>query len=308
MKKKFISTNMKIFILVLFILSIAFYTSGCIALVHSGYKLSDYADELHINPDTFKYNSIFDKLNFDFNTSYLSKDYAINDSINEIDFNLNSQDIKVTNYDGENLKIQIKSNNSITSDLLQAENDNKLILNTRYDTPDNASISVSIPYKFKDKCILRIITSSGDISVSNLAMNTLNLSSGSGDIDILGSTIDYLSLNDSSGNINFNNITTSTETKLDTSSGNIIGSGTLGTVNATTSSGDIDLQFINSLNNISLNTHSGSINLSIPKNLGYKINYETSSGYLNSPNNQLSFGDENALINVNTVSGDLNVH
>lgn len=98
MKKKFISTNMKIFILVLFLLSIVFYVSGCIALVQSGYKLSDYADELHINPDTFKYSSIFDKLTFDFNTSYLSKDYPINDNINEINFNLNSQDIKVDYY------------------------------------------------------------------------------------------------------------------------------------------------------------------------------------------------------------------
>lgn len=139
-------------------------------------------------------------------------------------------------------------------------------------------------------------------------MNTLNLSSASGDIDVLGSNLDYLNLNNSSGSINFNNITTSTETKLTTSSGDIIGSGILGTVNGTTSSGDIDLQFMNSLNNISLNSLSGSINLSIPKNLGYKINYQTNSGDLNAPINQLSSGDESVRINVNTVSGDLNVH
>jgi DUF4097 and DUF4098 domain-containing protein YvlB len=139
-------------------------------------------------------------------------------------------------------------------------------------------------------------------------MNTLNLSSASGDIDVLGSNLDYLNLNNSSGSINFNNITTSTETKLTTSSGDIIESGILGTVNGTTSSGDIDLQFMNSLNNISLNSHSGSINLSISKNLGYKINYQTNSGDLNAPINQLSSGDESVRINVNTVSGDLNVH
>jgi DUF4097 and DUF4098 domain-containing protein YvlB len=138
-------------------------------------------------------------------------------------------------------------------------------------------------------------------------MNTLNLSAASGDIDVSGSTLDYLSLNNSSGDIKFNNVTTSTETKLASSSGDITGSGTFGTVNGSTSSGDIDLQFRNSLNNTSLNTASGSVILSLPRDLGYKINYETISGDLNSSNGQLSLGDESSLINVSTISGDLNV-
>ena len=288
MKKKFISTNMKIFLLILFLLSMTFYTSGCITLVQSGYKLSDYADELHIDPQSFKFNFNLDKFNFDFNDSYVSMDYPINDNINEIDFNLNSQDIEVVNYDGDTLKVQIKSHSTISGPLSNTESGNKLILNTKYDTPGNASISVSIPYNFKDRGILKIITSSGDINTSNLSMNTLNLSTASGDI-------------------NFNNVTTSTETKLASSSGDITGSGTLGTVTGSTSSGSINLQFKNSLNNISLNTASGSVTLSLPKDLGYKINYGTISGDLNSSNGQLSFGDESSLISVNTVSGDLNI-
>ena len=68
MKKKFISTNMKIFMLVLLLLSITFYASGCVVLVKSGYKLSDYANELNINPDAFKFNLNINGLNFDFNT------------------------------------------------------------------------------------------------------------------------------------------------------------------------------------------------------------------------------------------------
>ena len=209
MKKKFISTNMKLFLLVLFLLSMTFYTSGCIALVQSGYKLSDYADELNIDPQAFKFNFNINKFNFDFNDSYVSMDYPINDNINEIDLNLNSQDIEVVNYDGDTLKVQIKSHSTISGELPNTENGNKLILNTKYDTPGNASISVSIPYNFKDRGILKIITSSGDINTSNLSMNTLNLSTASGNIDVSGLTLDYLSLNNSSGDINFNNVTTS---------------------------------------------------------------------------------------------------
>ncbi|WP_026885162.1 DUF4097 family beta strand repeat-containing protein [Clostridium beijerinckii] len=307
MKKKFISSNMKIFMLILLLLSITFYTSGCIALVQSGYKLSNYADELHINPYTLEHNLNFKNFNLDFNTSYLSKDYVLNNNVNEIDFNLNSQDIKLVDYNGDDLKIQIKSNNNISNDLSEIQSGSKLTFSTRYDTPSDASISVSIPYKFKDRRILKIITSSGDINISGLSLNTLNLSSASGSIVLSDSFLNYLGLNSSSGNINFNNIETSTETKLSSSSGNIIGSGNLGSIIGNISSGDINLRIINYLNNISLSSHSGSINLSIPEGSGYKINYETNSGSLNSPNNQLSSGDESSLINITTVSGDLNI-
>src|SRR5471030_1568149 len=125
MEKKFISTNMKIFLLVLVLLSITFYASGCITLVQSGYKLSDYADELHIDPKAFNFKLNLDKFNFDFNNSSISNDYTINDTINEIDLNLNSQDIKIANYDGEDLKVQIKSNNTISSESLETESGNK---------------------------------------------------------------------------------------------------------------------------------------------------------------------------------------
>lgn len=313
MKKNFISTNMKIFLLILFLLSTTFYTSGCIALVQSGYKLSDYADELHIDPNNFKFNFNLDKFNlnkfnFDFNDTSVSMDYSINDNINEININLNSQDIKVVNYDGTDLKVQIKSHSTISGQLPETETENKLVLNTSYDTPGNASISVSIPNSFRDKGSLKIITSSGDINISNLSINTLNLSTASGDIDVSGATSDYLSLNNSSGDINFNAITTLMETKLTSSSGDIVGSGALGSLSGSTSSGDIDLQFKDSLNNTSISANSGSVTMSLPRNLGYKINYDTISGDLNSPNGQLSSGDESSIINVNTMSGDLNIN
>lgn len=307
MKKKFISTNMKIFLLVLFLLSMTLYVSGCIALVQSGYKLSDYADELNIDSQAFKFKFNLNKLNFDFNNSYISMNYPVNDDINEIDFNLNSQDVKVVNYDGEDLKVQIQSHSVPSGALPKTESGNKLILNTKYDTPSNSSISISIPYNFNDRGTLKIITSSGDINISNLSMNILNLSTASGDIGVFGTTLNYLSLNNSSGDINFNNLTTLNETKLTSSSGHIIGSGTLGTINGGTSSGDINLQFRNSLSNTFLSTDSGSVTLSLPLNLGYKLNYETTSGNLESSNKQLSSGDESPLININTISGDLDI-
>lgn len=301
MAKKLISTKMKISMLVLLLASIAFYASGCIALVQSGYKLSDYANELNIMPNSFK----FDVNLFDFNDSSVSTDYALNDNITEINLNLNSQDINVQNYEGQTLKVQIKSSSSISSELLETEDGNKLILSTRYNTPGNATISVNIPNNFKNRGSFKLVTSSGDINISNLSLDTLSISTASGDTKVSNLNSNYFDLNSSSGDTRFTNISALNETKLVSSSGEIIGSGNLGKVTANTSSGDMDLKFEKSLANSSLSSSSGSITLSLPKNSGYKINYETNSGEVDSSNEKLSSGDESSIINVNTTSGDL---
>jgi len=301
MAKNFISTKMKVFMLVLLLVSIVFYGSGCITLVQSGYKLSDYTDELNINPNSFK----FDVNLFDFNDSYISRDYTLDDNITEIALNLNSQDIKVENYEGQTLKVQIKSSSSISGELPETEEENKLILSTTYDTPGNARISVSIPNSFKNRGTLKLVTSSGDINISNLSLDTLSISTASGDTNVSNLNLNYFSLNSSSGDTSFNNVSALNETKLSSSSGEIIGNGNLGKVTANTTSGDMDLQFEKSLGNSSLSSVSGSIALSLPRNLGYKINYETNSGDVDSSNGKLSAGDESSIINVNTTSGDL---
>lgn len=303
MGKKFISTKMKIFMLALFLLSIIFYASGCFALAQSGYKLSDYSNELNINPNSFK----FDANLFDFNASYVSKDYNLNDNITEIALDLNSQDIKVENYEGQTLKIQIKSYSSISGELLENEDGDKLILSTKYDTPSNATITLSIPNSFNDRGTLKLVTSSGDIKISNLSLDTLNISTASGDTQVSNLNSNYLSSSSSSGDSRFSKVSVANETKLTSSSGELIGNGNLGKVTANTASGDMDLQFEKSLKNSSLSSVSGSISLSLPTNSGYKINYETTSGDLDSSNGKLFAGDESSIINVNTKSGDLTI-
>ena len=305
MAKKFISTKMKIFMLILLLLSITFYVSGCIALVQSGYKLSDYADELNLNPDSFKFDANINL--FDFDGSSLSKDYNLGDNINEISINLNSQDIKVENYEGQTLKVQLKSNNSSSGELTETEDGHKLSLNTNYNTPGNANISVSIPNSFKNKGALKIVTSSGNIDISNVALDTLSVSTASGDTEVSNLTLNYFSLNSSSGDTHLNNVSALNETRLVSSSGEIVGNGTLGQLTANTTSGDMELKLEKSITNSSLSSISGAIDLSLPKDSGYKINYDTISGHLESSNGKLSHGDESSIININTTSGNLNI-
>ncbi|WP_160683562.1 DUF4097 family beta strand repeat-containing protein [Clostridium sp. C2-6-12] len=305
MAKKFISTKMKMLMLILLLLSITFYASGCIALIQSGYKLSDYPNELNISPDSFKFNGNINL--FDFDGSSLSKEYNLNDNINEISINLNSQDIKIENYEGQTLKVQVKSGNSASSELTETEEGHKLSLNTSYNTPGNAKISLSIPNSFKSKGDLKIVTSSGDINVSNVSLDTLSVSTASGDTEASNLTLNYFSLNSSSGDTHLKNVSVSNESKLVSSSGEIVGNGTLGQLTANTTSGDMELKLEKSLANSSLRSISGSINLSLPKDSGYKINYDTISGRLESSNGKMSHGDESSIININTTSGNLNI-
>jgi DUF4097 and DUF4098 domain-containing protein YvlB len=291
--------------LALFLLSITFYASGCIVLVQSGYKLSDYPNELNITPDSFKFNANINL--FDFNDSYLSREYNLNDNINEVAVNLNSQDIKVENYEGQTLKVQVKNNNSVSSELSESEEGNKIILSTSYDTPGNASISISIPNSFKNRGALKIVTSSGDINISNLSLDTLGISTASGDTELSNINLNYFSSNSSSGDTHLKNVSALTETKLVSSSGEIVGNGTLGKITANTTSGDMKLTLEKSLATSSLSSISGSISLSLPKSAGYKINYDTISGQLDSSKGKLSHGDESSIINVNTTSGSLNI-
>jgi lia operon protein LiaG len=303
MGKKFISNKMKLFMLALFLLSITLYASGCIVLAQSGYKLSDYSNEINITPNSFKSDVNF----FDFNNSSMTNEYPINDNITEISLNLNSQDIKVENYEGQTLKVQIKSNSSISSELPETEDGNKLILSTKYDTPSDATITLSIPNNFNNKGTLKLVTSSGDIQVSNLSLDRLNISTASGETKVSNLNLNYYSSDSSSGDSHFSNLSILNETKLSSSSGELVGNGNFGKVTANTTSGDIDIKFEKFLNNSSLSSSSGSISLSLPKNLGYKINYETTSGDLHSSSGKLSAGDESSIINVNTTSGDLNI-
>lgn len=196
MGKKLISTKMKLFMLALFLLSITLYASGCIVLAQSGYKLSDYSNELHINPNSFK----FDVNLFDFNNSSISKEYPINNNISEIMLDLNSQDIKVENYEGQTLKVQIKSNSSTSSELLETEDGNKLILSAKYDTPSDATITLSIPNSFNNnRDALKLVTSSGDIQISNLSLDSLNISTASGHTKVSNLNLNYFSSDSSSG-------------------------------------------------------------------------------------------------------------
>lgn len=307
MNKKFISTKMKITLLVLLSLSFIFYASGCIVLAQSNYRLSDYSDELHLNTNSLKYNFNFMNNFLNFTNSYSSHDYNINSNINEIYFNMNSQDIELVNTDDINLNIKIKGFSSSSYQLNLLESNNKITFSPSADIPENAEIIISVPSEISNRLILKLTTSSGDINLSNVSSNTLNVSSASGDINLSNCDLNYLYTSSSSGDINLNSVNSYIETNLYSLSGSIYGTGNFAVLTGTTTSGDIELTFEDKLNNIYLNDNSGDIYLSIPSYCGYEVNYNTLFGELNSSEGIITNGDRSNAININTTSGDLSI-
>ena len=308
MNKKFISTKMKIVLLGLLISSIGFYASGCIVLFKSDYNLSDYTYKLNFNPNSFNYNFNFSNNFLNFINSYSSHDYDIDEDIYEITFNSTSQNIEVVNTNDSLLNIKIKSFSSSDTELDLVKNNNKMEFSSNINIPDYADIIISMPKFFSDKIILKITTRSGDININNFASNAINASSASGNINFKNSNLNYIYSSSSSGDINLNSINSYIETNLSCLSGSIKGDGTFGILTGTTSSGNVSLTFKDNLRNIFLSSVSGDIDLQLPSNSGYEVNYNTLSGDLNTDKSNLINNDKSNKININTTSGDLNIN
>ena len=277
MSKKFISTKMKIFLLVLLILSIIFYASGCVVLVQSNYNILDYSDEIDFNLDSFKYNLDFKNNFLNFTNSYSSHNYDINDNISEIDLNMNSQNIEVVNTDNKLLNIKIKSFSSSNTELNLSQSNNKMTFSPTVDIPNSAEIILSVPLEVSEKITLKLTTSSGDINLNNYSSNTINASSANGDINLNNCNLNYLYSSSSSGDINMTYVNSHVETNVSSLSGTINGTGNFSVFTGSTSSGDINIDFENKLNNLFIRSISGDIGLCIPSHCGYEINYNTLS-------------------------------
>ncbi|CAI3547636.1 DUF4097 family beta strand repeat-containing protein [Clostridium neonatale] len=300
MKKKFMSTSIKIFLLILILLTIVFYSSGCIILVNSGYKLSDYADEINLNDFNFYYS---DELGFNYKTS--EKSYPFNNNIKNIEISLESQNINVNEYDGDNILVEIKNNRNSNAELSKTENGDKMIFNSNHSIPSRSTVNISIPQKIIKDLSLKLTTSSGDMNLSNLNINSLSTFTSSGEIYMSNINLDYISLNSSSGDISLNNLFAS-DTKINSTAGEIDCIGNFGTLYSSSTSGDMNFSFTDTLKKSSFGSVSGDISLNIPTQCGYKINYYTVSG--DTSFSTLSNGNEEALIDIKTTSGDISVN
>lgn len=172
-------------------------------------------------------------------------------------------------------------------------------------------LDVYVPVKYQDELKLKSI--SGDINTNTVSADKLEAISTSGDININDFTANKLFAKTTSGDVNvfgnandFESYSTSGDVKFE---GNMI------TGNFRTVSGDIDIVSDNISDDWNIDTTSGDVNIDLGKDASYKIIFESTSGemltkesltIIDSSDNSFEGkkGDANAIIAVDTVSGD----
>lgn len=162
-------------------------------------------------------------------------------------------------------------------------------------------------------------TFSGNIRLST-ASDDLWLHSTSGDITADRISTQNCRVNTTSGNITADGISVKT-CQVDTTSGSITLKGISGNMDATSTSGEISLQYAEFANNINVQTASGSTEIKLPQSAEFHLKYSTASGSgkcdfpitmsgTEGRNGSLDgtvVSDRNS-ITVNSSSGSLNIY
>ena len=318
MKKKLISTKMKIFMTFLLVTSILFYTTALIQLNNSNFKLSNY---LNIN----EYN--FPNWSFSTNSTLggdeiLSKDINLND-IDTIDINFNNNYAVIETYPGDKLNITAYStyySKAITEtiDIISNSIDSKnLNLSTATDLSNSKeyensiSFLIKIPYSFSNNTNINI--GSGNINLNNLNLKNLNIKTSSANIYINNLNSDNANISSTSGDLITNKFNTN-KISLHNVSGSISSTGITGDATISTISGSISILASINLNTLDIDSNSGNVHFSVSEDSNISLNYSTINGefyksnYDNnnySKNISLNFGDGSKKVNIKTVNGNL---
>ncbi|PRR84394.1 DUF4097 family beta strand repeat-containing protein [Clostridium vincentii] len=311
--KKFMSRRMKIFLSVLTLLSILCYISAGIMLYNSNFNFSSYSDDWN-----GRWN--FDWSNHNSTSSIGTVEKELPQTVQNIYLSSSSSDYSVEFYSGTTLKIDVNgdffSNFTYSDGLSRVEVTDS---NVFIETNDNLifsdlEVKVYVPDTYQN--LLSIKGSSGELSVTGGKLKTLLVSSSSGDIDLYTVEATDTSLESLSGRINGSTIRTD-KSLIKTASGDISISGALGETTVSVVSGSVDLILSEIAENSNFSTKSGDVDLIIPNEIGYKVNFSSISGEISGKNlnmdinNSSSYsftnGDSSKLINVKTISGDLNL-
>lgn len=310
--KKFMSTKIKISLVTLAAISLSCYLSAIIVLYNSGYSLSSYFPDWNSN---FEWHLGWNDYN---STGIIEKE--IPSTIQNINIESVSNNLSVQSYDGSTVKINIdgyfNNDNTYTNGLSKfdiSNTDVNIQTNTALKNSD-FHVNIYIPKSYKNNILLKNIR--GSSTINELESSNLSVTSTSGDIILKNSTFDTVSLESKSGKINSPSIT-SNHSKIVTTSGDIYIEGMLGDSNVSSASGSIKLNLSNLGTTSNFSSISSDVEITIPKEIGYKVSFSTVTGQLNgknmnidlSNNNNISFsnGDGSKNITIKTTSGDLSV-
>lgn len=161
---------------------------------------------------------------------------------------------------------------------------------------------------------IEISSVSSGLLIKDLVLNEVDIENVSGEVKLENLNSQILSVDNVSGKVILSKVS-SNDLSIDNVSGNITSEElSLNKVDIGTVSGNISLSVINEPNEIDLDTVSGGINLSIIDELGFSVKISKVSGDFNCEfptvitNKRYVHLDGTCLINISTVSGNVNIN
>ena len=303
--KKLISTKMKIFMVFLLITSIACFTTSLVVLYRSDFKLSDYS--ILNNNWSFGWR---DNYYNNFNTTLLDEPLTNIENLN-IDFTGYKVTLEV--YSGDNLIINSSDPSSSTEKSLNISNTDGTLAISASNISRN--LLLKIPSSYTNNLDFKY--TDGSANLSDITLESLKIQSTNSDINIDNVTLLSANVSTTNGDINLNNIN-SKDLSVNTSNGEIFSTNLKGNVNLSSTSGDIFASLTNEITNSKINTTNGDVELDLPIDNNFLIDFNTTNGelddYLDSSNYdiknhngnfKITIGTGVVPISVTTVNGDL---
>ncbi len=203
---------------------------------------------------------------------------------------------------------------------------------THFSFRNDLKLDVYIPGKFDED--LKINSTSGDVNVDTLNVDEFEYINISGNLNAKRIEAEDASMNTTSGEVNisgeFDKVKFTTisgnlisddfkakESTLNTTSGEIKLSGQPGDVTSKAISGNLNLNYSDFDNTIEANSASGEVEIWLPKDAGFELDYKTASGDVRCdfkvPGSQGehslkgTVGDGDGSVNVRTISGNLSI-
>lgn len=237
---------------------------------------------------------------------YTGSDYILPEGTNitalDIDWISGEAEILVTN--DTDILVREQSERGISASYAMVESERDGVLKVRYAADEflslpnlpHKNLTVYLPRAVAEKLTeVRLNSVSADFDVAALTVkNTLTFDSVSGDLETDFITADSAEVNTVSGKID-----------LDGSFRQVTGGST---------SGEVDLALRKCPEKLDLVTVSGDVELKLPQNAGFTLDYSTVSGDLDSDfpltaerNGGHIYGDGSGRITIDTTSGDLTI-
>lgn len=241
------------------------------------------------------------------------------DEIGQLEFRLSDEDIAFRPSDDGQIHIRYLKRDDVTYKVYQAQGNAaglSTLVFTREDRftstqlfhfgmefdDDSADIQVALPKGLS----VDVLTASGDMEFSGVAVARLSVSTVSGNVDLTKVQTDTLTIGTTSGDVDLMHSTVSGETNLETTSGELdLEDCTLnGPLSISSVSGDLEGQAMIS-GNVTIGTTSGDVELDLSGSPAHSAgNISSTSGEMNLQGLQ---AQADYVVNVSTTSGDVQI-